>query len=64
MKQYLVRLDVTAILEVADGTTDDEFYELYHNIAGVSVNLVSSMEDKIKVVSCEDEMTHYEKENG
>lgn len=61
MKRYEVKLEVTAILEVADGTTDDEFYELYHNIAGVRVNMTSS-DERIVVVSCDDEVTDYEEE--
>jgi hypothetical protein len=61
MKRYEVKLEVTAILEVADGTTDDEFHELYHNIAGVYVNMTSS-DERIVVISCDDEVTDYEEE--
>lgn len=60
--RYKVQVNVDVIVEVPDGTTDDVFYELYHNIAGVHVKVISDNEDKIKVVGCEDEMIHYEKE--
>lgn len=59
--RYKVQVNVDLVVEVPDGTTDDEFYEAYHNLAGVSITATSGDEEKVKIISCLDEVMSYEK---
>ena len=53
--KYMVSSQVDVVVEVPDGTSSDEFYELYHNIVGVSITATSGDEEKIRVLTCVDE---------
>jgi len=58
--KYKVRLDVDLVLEVPEGTTEDEFYELYHNIEGVELNAKTGNAGKINITDCVDTVVSIE----